>query len=194
MRRREPAEHQHDDRQARGMSAQRFSTLVRNERGAAVIEMALVAPVLALCVIGIVDISNAYSKQLALEQGAQRAIEKIMNTTENATVESTLATEAVCQVNGMNANGSCKSTPITTSDVTVTWRLDCTVGGTTTSQSSTSSATYDGWVAACAGRKVGYVSVTVNDKYSPLFPIHFASFNTSDNTYHLSSTAGTRTF
>ena len=69
-------------------------------RGAAVIEMALIAPVLALGVIGIVDVSNAYSKKLALEQGAQRAIEKIMNTTETTTVEATLANEAVCQVDG----------------------------------------------------------------------------------------------
>lgn len=170
-----------------------LGTLCASERGAAVIEMALVAPVLAGATIGIIDISNAYSKKLALEQGAQRAIEKIMNTTEDATVEAALASEAVCQVNGVNANGTCKTTPITTSDVTVTWRLDCKVGTTTTSQSTTISATYDGYVTACTGTKVGYVQVTVNDKYSPLFPIHFAGFNTSDSTYHLSATAGMRT-
>jgi Flp pilus assembly protein TadG len=168
-----------------------------SERGAAVIEMALIAPVLALGVIGIVDISNAYSKKLALEQGAQRAIEKIMNTTENATVESTLANEAVCQVNGTTTTGSvttCNSSPITTSNVTVTWRLDCTTGGTTTSQTTTDSATYDLYLnAPCAGTRAGYVQVTVTNKYRPLFPIHFAAFNTSDSTYHLSATAGTRT-
>lgn len=170
--------------------------LYRDEGGAAVIEMAMVAPVLALVTIGIIDMSNAYSKKLALEQGAQRAIEKIMNTTENATVENTLATEAVCQVNGtITSNGTttCNTSPISTSNVTVTWRLDCTVGGATTSQSTTSSATYDGYVTGCAGTKKGYVSVTVTDKYTPLFPIHFASFNTGDSTYHLSATAGTRT-
>ncbi len=179
------------------MNLRRFIRLAANERGAAVIEMALVAPVLALGVIGIVDISNAYSKKLALEQGAQRAIEKIMNTTENATVESTLATEAVCQVNGTTtSNGvtTCNSSPITTSNVTVTWRMDCTVGTTTTSQTTTDSTTYDGYVNACAGTKAGYVQVTVTDKYTPLFPIHFAAFTTSDSTYHLSATAGTRTF
>jgi Flp pilus assembly protein TadG len=178
------------------MTLRRWSKLLANERGAAVIEMALVAPVLALGVIGIVDVSNAYSKKLALEQGAQRAIEKIMNTTETATVESTLATEAVCQVNGTTTSGgvqTCNTSPITTSNVTVTWRLDCTVGGTTTSQSTTNSGTYDGYIAACAGTRAGYVSVTVTDKYTPLFPIHFAAFNTSDSTYHLSATAGTRT-
>jgi Flp pilus assembly protein TadG len=73
------------------MSTGLLARLLKHERGAAVIEMALVAPVLALGVIGIVDVSNAYSKKLALEQGAQRAIEKIMDTTENSTVESTLA-------------------------------------------------------------------------------------------------------
>jgi len=181
------------------MSASRITRLLTNARGAAVIEMALVAPVLALGVIGIVDISNAYSKKLALEQGAQRAIEKIMNTTETATVEATLANEAVCQVNGTTTTGgvtTCNSSPITTSNVTVSWTLDCTVGGTMTAQTTTSSATYDGYVNACTnlgGTKAGYVQVTVTDKYSPLFPIHFAAFNTSDSTYHLSATAGTRT-
>src|SRR5437763_8003963 len=182
------------DGEAGGMNVANLTRLIANTRGAAVIEMALVAPVLALGVIGIVDVSNAYSKKLALEQGAQRAIEKIMNTTETSTVEATLANEAVCQVNGMTGS-TCNTSPITTGNVTVTWRYDCTVGGTVTSQTTTSSATYDTYVAgACAGTKSGYVQVTVTDTYTPLFPVHFASFNTSDSTYHLSATAGTRTF
>ena len=179
----------------------RFSIrrLLKNERAAAVIEMALVAPVLAGTTIGIIDISNAYSRKLALEQGAQRAIEKIMNTTETSTVESTLANEAVCQVNGTTTSGgvtTCNTSPITTNNVTVSWTLDCTVGGTMTAQTTTDSATYDGYVTACTnlgGTKAGYVQVTVTDKYTPLFPIHFAAFNTNDSTYHLSATAGTRT-
>src|SRR5947209_1838951 len=101
-----------------------FASRIRSDqRGAAVIEMALIAPVLALTVVGIVDMSNAYSRKLALEQGAQRAIEKIMQTTQEDTVEGTLTTEVVCQVNGLNANGTCKTSPITASNVTVTWRL-----------------------------------------------------------------------
>jgi len=181
------------------MMLHRLTQLAANARGAAVIEMALVAPVLAGATIGIIDISNAYSKKLALEQGAQRAIEKIMNTTETSSVEATLANEAVCQVNGTTTTGgvqTCNSSPITASNVTVTWTLDCTTGGTMTAQTTTNSATYDGYVDACTllgGTKAGYVQVTVTDKYTPLFPIHFAAFNTSDSTYHLSATAGTRT-
>lgn len=175
------------------MSLRLFSRLRASERGAAVIEMALVAPVLALGVIGVVDMSNAYSKKLALEQGAQRAIEKIMNTTETNTVETTLANEAVCQVNGMNANGTCKTSPITTGNVTVSWRLDCTTGGTTTSQTTSDATTYDGYVNGCAGTRAGYVQVTVTDTYSPLFPIHFASYDVTNHVYNVSATAGTRT-
>jgi Flp pilus assembly protein TadG len=176
-----------------------FNRLGASERGAAVIEMAMIAPVFALAVIGIVDISNAYSKKLALEQGAQRAIEKIMNTTENATVESTLANEAVCQVNGVNADGTCKTSPITTANVTVTWRVDCTAsGGAVTTQTTTDSGTYDNYLDdtlnPCTGRKSGYVQVTVNDTYTPIFPVHFAGWTSSDGTYHVSATAGTRTF
>ena len=179
------------------MSFARFTSLLANARGAAVIEMALVAPVLAAATIGIIDISNAYSKKLALEQGAQRAIEKIMNTTETSSVEATLATEAVCQVNGTTTTGgvtTCNTSPITASNVTVTWTLDCTVGGTMTAYTTTSSATYDGYILSCTnlgGTKAGYVQVTVTDNYSPLFPIHFAGFNGS--TYPISATAGTRT-
>ena len=178
------------------MSRLHSMRLPADDRGAAVIEMALIAPVLALCVIGIVDVSNAYSRKLGLEQGAQRAVEKIMNTTENATVETTLANEVKCQVNGSTTSGgvtTCNTSP--TQTITVSWRLDCTTGGALTSTATTSSATYDALVGACASpsTRAGYVQVTVTDKYSPMFPIHFAAFNTSDSTYHLSATAGVRT-
>lgn len=187
------------------MRAARCIRVITQERGAAVIEMALIAPVLALATIGIVDISNAYSKKLALEQGAQRAIEKIMNTTESATVEATLANEVQCQVNGSttttSTSGGVTTTTTTcntssTQAITVTWRLDCTSSsGSVTTQTTTSSATYDTYLTqTCSGTKSGYVQVNVTDKYTPLFPIHFASFTSGDGTYHIAATAGTRTF
>lgn len=179
------------------MSLRKFKSLLSEESGAAVIELALIAPVLALTVIGIVDMSNAYSRKLLLEQGAQRAVEKIGQTTETATVESTLATEAICQVNGVNANGTCKSTGISASDVIVTWSLECTnSSGTVSTQSSTTSATYDAFVCGSGTvRQARYLQVTVNDKYYPLFPIHFASFSGSGSTgyYPISASAGMRT-
>jgi Flp pilus assembly protein TadG len=177
------------------MTRAAISRLLSNERGAAVIELALVAPILALTVIGIVDMSNAYSRKLALEQGAQRAIEKIMQTTETDTVENTLTTEAVCQVNGMNANGTCKTSPITSANVTVTWRLECTdSGGIVTAQTTSDATTFDSYVCGSGtAKEARYVQVALTDKYSPLFPIHFASFTSGDGTYHLAASAGMRT-
>lgn len=168
--------------------------LAADARGAAVVELALVAPVLLTMMVGVIDMSNAFSRKLAIEQGAQRAIEKILQTTDDTTVEATLSAEVLCQVNGTNTNGTCKSTPLTASNVTVTYRLECkNAGGVIASQTSTNSTTFDAFV--CAGGTVSsarYISVAVTDKYAPLFPIHFGTFNTSDGTYHLSATAGMR--
>ena len=178
------------------MSRRSLLKVRSDDRGAAVIELALVAPVLALTVIGIVDISNAYSRKLALEQGAQRAVEKIMQTTETSTVENTLKTEAVCQVNGLNTNGTCKTSPITSSDVTVTYRLECknASSGSITSTSTTTDATaFDNLGCGTNEKEQRYVEVALTDKYYPLFPIHFRGFTSADGSYHIAATAGMRT-
>lgn len=177
----------------------RLSKMRADERGSIIVELALVAPVLAMMIVGVVDMSNAYSRKLALEQGAQRALEKIMQTTDDTKVEDTLASEAVCQVNGMT-NGVCNSSPITTNNVSVTYSLDCTsTSGTVTTQSantkqdSNAAGTYNAFVCPVTGTasKAGYISITINDKYTPMFPLHFSSIN-SDGTYHMSATAGMR--
>lgn len=171
-----------------------ISNLRADKRGAAIIELALIAPMFALIVIGIVDLSNAYSRKLALEQGAQRAIEKIMQTTEDDTVEGTLKTEAVCQVNGVNGDGSCKTSPIATGDVTVTWRLECKTVATNaiTVQSSVDPVAFDALTCPPLTKEQRYIQVAIVDKYTPMFPLHFSAIN-GDGTYHMSATAGTRT-
>lgn len=175
------------------MTFRRACEIGADVRGAAVIELALIAPVLALTVIGIVDMSNAYSRKLALEQGAQRAIEKIMQTTGQTTVEGTLATEAVCQVNGVAADGTCNTSPITSSDVTVTYRLECTdSSGTVTVQTANDATTYNGLSCSGVATEARYIQVALTDKYYPMFPIHFASFTASDGSYHLGAVAGMR--
>lgn len=168
--------------------------LFGDRRGAAVIELALIAPVFALMTIGIVDISNAYSRKLALEQGAQRAIEKIMQTTEDDTVEGTLRTEAMCQVNGASGDGTCNASPLTADDVTVTYRLEC-VDGTTVSSSQveTDSTAFDALTCDPSQTEQRYIQVALVDKYTPMFPIHFGSYNSGDNSYHINATAGMRT-
>jgi len=178
-------------RGARAAMKRAMQKLGQNERGAAIIELALIAPIFALMTIGIVDMSNAYSRKLALEQGAQRAIEKIMQTTQDDTVEGTLVNEAICQVNGTTTSGgvtTCNSAPITAANVTVTDRLEC-VDNATGAITVMADPTDDCTVSQTETR---YIQVALTDKYAPMFPIHFAGIN-ADGTYHLSATAGMRT-
>jgi Flp pilus assembly protein TadG len=157
----------------------RLRKLFRDRRGTAVLELALVAPVLAVFVIGIADISTAFSRKLELEQAAQRAVEKIMQTTGEDTAEGTIKTEAVCQFNGVNEDGTCKTTPIDTDDVTVTYRLEC--DGVVTD-----------YTLDCAEgeTEARYIMAEVDAVYTPMFPIHFAT--SDDGKYHLRARAGVR--
>lgn len=179
---------------------QSFAPIRRDERGAAIIELALIAPVFALMAIGIVDMSNAYSRKLALEQGVQRSIEMIQQTTQDDTVDATIKNEVVCQVNGTTtttttvsgtttSTTTCNASPITTADVTVTYQLECTNADGTIEIKTGAAAADD---CSSSQKQAQYLSVAANDKYTPMFPIHFAALN-ADGTYHLSATAGMRT-
>jgi len=158
----------------------RFLTLWRAERGAAIIELAIVAPVIALMTVGVVDLSNGFSSKLRLEQAAQRSIEKVMQTTGVTNVETTIANEAICQVNGTNNNGTCKTAPITAANVTVTHRLEC---------NATLSTADD-----CAAGEVSsrWVLVTIMTTHEPMFPLHFSGIN-ADGKYNIKASAGIRT-
>ena len=153
--------------------------LARSERGTSTIELAIVAPVLALIVAGVSDIAIAYGRSLELEQAAQRSIEKVMQTTGADTAEATIKKEAVCQINGTNSDGTCKSGRITTDNVTVTYSLTC--NGATVAYSSD---------CTTGQTEVRYIQAKVTDTYKPVFARTFGQG--SDGYYHLDATAGVR--
>jgi len=158
----------------------RLFNLARDRKGAAVIELALAAPILATMVIGVTDISIAYGKKLELEQAAQRAIEKVAQTTGETTPEDTIKKEAVCQYNSSEPDsvGVCPGR-ISTANVSVTYGLKC--NGAVTAYSTD---------CAPGETEVRYITTTVTDNYTPMFDLHF---NTrEDGTYHLVGTAGVR--
>jgi Flp pilus assembly pilin Flp len=149
----------------------RILKLRRDKRGVATIELALFSPILASMIIGVVDMSNAYSRKLACEQAAQRAIEKVMQTTGEETPAATIIAEASEQAN------------IDPSKVTVSYRLEC---------DQVYVADYD---AECStGQKEArYIEVVVSDVYQPMFPLHFGSYNSDAGGYLISAKAGMRT-
>ena len=153
---------------------------LRDNRGAAVIELAMIAPVLALMTIGVVDLSNGFARKLRLEQAAQRSIEKVMQTTGSLTVEETIAAEAVCQYNGTDEDGVCLTAPMTVDDVTVEHRLEC--NGIQTADPD----------CPIGQEESRWVQVTVQDDYTPLFPVQFSGIDDGGK-YHIEATAGMRT-
>jgi Flp pilus assembly protein TadG len=170
----------------------RLVKLAREDRGAAVIELALIAPVLALLIIGVTDISIACGRKLELEQAVQRSIEKVMQTTGDTTVAGTIKKEAVCQINGTNDDNTCAAGRLTADEVTVTYRLECTDGaGAVTTQETGDADTFDDFTCANAtDSKASYILATAVDTYTPMFKIHFGTG--PDGVYDLSATAGVR--
>jgi Flp pilus assembly pilin Flp len=92
--------------------------ILRDDRGASIVEMGLAAPILATLLVGMIDLSRAYSTRLQLEQVAQRTIEKVQISefkysdlsgleTEAATAAGTGATahaDAWLECNGVRKN------------------------------------------------------------------------------------------
>lgn len=160
----------------------RFLTLWREQRGAAIIELAIVAPVIALMTVGVVDMSNGFNTKLKIEQAAQRSIEKVMQTTGITDVETTIANEAICQFNGTNPDGTCKTAPMTIANVKVTHLLYCNNGTTpVTDPDCPTGQTESKWI-----------KVSVWTEYKPLFPLHFTGID-ANGVYKIEAAAGMRT-
>jgi Flp pilus assembly protein TadG len=133
--------------------------------------MAMVTPMLATLLVGMVDISRGYSAKLQLEQAAQRSIEKVMQYQADSSTYSTLYTEAAVAA----------GVPVT--DVTVDYWLEC---------NGARAADYD---AACPNGQVyaRYVSVAVDKDFRPMFGTRFFPGANTDGTYTITGEAGLRT-
>ncbi len=151
--------------------------LVRDERGASLIEMALAAPFLATLIIGMVDVSQGYSAKVKLTQAAQRAIEKAMQGQKTTDLYDTLQQE------GADAAG------VATSAVTVKYWLECNGVNQNTSP-STMAADYD--KQCTTGQTIArYVSIDIVKNYTPFFPTRFLGSN-ADGSFTLHGQAGVR--
>lgn len=160
-----------------------LSNLLRDDRGASVIELALVAPILATMIIGMVDMSSGFSQKLILEQAAQRSIEKAMQVekgetwTEDADFYDSLQTEAA------TAAG------VDTSAVTVKYWLECE-GVSQFTSFATMEADYE---KVCTGTQdyARFVTVSIQKKFTPMFKQYWPGTN-ADGTYTMTGKAGIR--
>ena len=102
-----------------------------------VIEMALLAPILATMLIVMSDLSIAFSERLKLEQAAQTAIEKVMQGQASTTTDSAAALKAEAAT---LAN-------VPPAQVAVTFYLECV-------NPTTNAATATAWTGVCVSPQV----------------------------------------
>jgi len=155
--------------------------LARDERGTSIIELALLAPLLATLVIGMSDISMAYSQKLQLEQAAQRSIEKAMQGMQGD--ESTDIFE------GLTAEAAATA-GVEEDAVEVRYWLECN-GVSMNTNPSTMAADYN---QVCTGNNPVYsrhLNVAIEKVYTPTFQIQWLGSNT-DGTFTLVGEAGLR--
>lgn len=153
------------------MAMRNLKQIWRDDSGTSVIEMGMIAPVLSLLLIGMVDLSMAYSEKLRLEQAAQSAIEKVMQRSGDAgTTIGTLKAEAAAQAG------------VDTDNVTVDYWLEC---------NGVRSADYNAYCADGAAY-ARYIQVKVVGTYEPMFPSKYWGAS-DDGNYHVTGHAGIRT-
>jgi Flp pilus assembly protein TadG len=157
-----------------------WTNLTRDECGAAIMEMALAAPILATLLIGMVDLSLGYSAKLQLEQVAQRSIEKAMQGMQgddSTDIFETLKAEAAVAAG------------VSESAVEVRYWLECN-GVSQNTNPSTMAADYE---KVCSSGQVyaRYLNVRIEKTYTPMFSTRWAGAN-PDGTYTLDGEAGLR--
>lgn len=144
--------------------------LKRDRRGAAALELAIVAPVFATMLIGMVDIGRGYSMKLQLEQAAQRAIEKVMNGQADKSTAAALKTEAATTAG------------VAESNVVVDFWLEC---------DGARQSTYE---TTCAPGVMyrRYLTVQISKTFTPMFATKWLGAN-SDGTFTVVGKTGVRT-
>jgi Flp pilus assembly protein TadG len=152
--------------------------LFRDEAGTSIIEMALMMPVLATLLIGMVDLSRGYSAKLFLEQAAQRSIEKAMNGKKKTSLFDTLQAEAMAAAD------------VSTSAVQIRYWLECN-GVSQNTSTATMKSDYENKVCNNGETIARYVNVRIEKVFTPMFSTRFAGAR-SDGTYLLDGEAGIR--
>jgi Flp pilus assembly pilin Flp len=157
-----------------------FQRLREDEGGVAVLELALAAPILALFIMGTVDVGSAFSRKLALEQGAQRAVEKVMQTTELDNVQDTIAGEVAVQAS------------VREDQVKVEFPRYCDDRKMPDVERDEDGFA-EGDPCATGEKEAHYIMVTVTDEYDPLFPALGMGKKLANGNYKVVAQAGMRT-
>ena len=152
-------------------------TLARAEGGNSFVEMALAAPFLTTLLVGMVDLSRAYSAKLQLVQASQRTIEQVMQQTSVGSNYS-----AALKAEGAAAAGVAESA------VTPDNWLECSADGVTWTRAANFTDSCD----AASPMYARYVTVEITKSYKPLFSSKYFPGSDNQGNYTLRGKAGVR--
>jgi Flp pilus assembly protein TadG len=155
----------------------KLRSLVGNQSGTSIVELALTVPMFTTFLVGMVDVSRAYSFKLGLQQVVQRSIEKVQQYQASTSTFSTMQNEVV------SAAQAAGYTDVTTSDVTLDFWLEC---------DGVRQADYNTTCSSGAAY-ARYVSVSVQSDFAPLFQTSYFPGANADGTYTVAAEAGMRT-
>jgi len=132
-------------------SCPKRSTAWKSERGASLVEIALLLPFLGLLLLGVIDFGRAFYLSIEVQNAAEAAaLYGAQNITDTTGIENAAVNDAA-NVPGMS-----------TSSVTVTTGCECSNG--TSSQSPC-----PGTPPTCPANVVNFVQVTTSATYKPWF-------------------------
>jgi Flp pilus assembly protein TadG len=149
--------------------------LARDDHGASVIELALVMPFFAALVMGVADISRAYSDKLKLEQAAYRAIEKVQQYRDTSSTFSTISTEATT---------AATQAGFSPSTVTIDYFLEC---------NGARQGSYNTTCPNATDVENRWITVDIAATFTPTFSSRVWPGSNADGTYTLHGKAGLRT-
>ena len=150
----------------------RRHSLARHDRGAVAIELAVAAPVLAMMLIGLIDLSTSYSTKLRLEQIAQRTVEKVQATEFKPADAEDLEAEAQAAAEEAGFDGA-------TANVNYWMECDGAVASSFTTPCT------DGQVVA------RYMEMDIQHTFAPVIAARFTNSN-ADGTMTVHGVAGVR--
>jgi Flp pilus assembly protein TadG len=148
--------------------------LARDERAAAIVELALIMPFFAAMVVGVADITRAYSAKLKLEQAAYRAIEKVQQYRDTSSTFTTISSEATTAATAAG---------FTSPTVTVDYFVEC---------DGTRQATYN-TNCSVSQTENRWITVDIAGTFTPMFASSKWPGSNANGTYTLHGKAGLRT-
>ena len=151
----------------------RLRHLLRSDEGSSIVELAIALPIFSAMLIGIVDLSRAYSTKLQVEQAAQRAIEKVQQYQASASTFNTMKAEAALAA-GITA---------TTTNPTVDWWLEC---------NGTRKTNYTD-LCSTGQIEARWIEVRIQTTFTPLFASSRWPGSNANGTYTITGEAGVRT-